>query len=362
VSVEVFGVPDTDEAFRIAADGLHRMRQHRGAGLRLTLDDARLVTAVVLTQDRLVINYLARQLEDAREQRGKLVAEMAAQWYAAVTATHEKLYGAIPVSGPSSHAMEQARHELQHFEQLLEDGGHDRAYEFYLRGLDQLAAARYYDWANATKVFPSPVASAHCVSYFSLPFHFALGQRMHGTSWGANILAGGNFESLPHMQSNGWQHVRDDQPDVESAVELSLHSPRSGRSSLRIQCWPKEGVEAPLVLDHPPVKITSGEVPVTAGQILRINGWARVPQTIQATQDGLMIYDSGGGKDLAVRLTQADDWQEFTMFRAAPRSGSISVTFALTGFGEAWIDGVTITPLLHSAANAAELSPEAAIR
>ena len=362
VSVEVFGVPDTDEAFRIAADGLHRMRQHRGAGLRLTLDDARLVTVVVLTQDRLVINYLARQLEDAREQHGKLVAEMAAQWYAEVTATHEKLYGAIPVSGPSSHAMEQARHELQHFEQLLEDGGHDRAYEFYLRGLDQLAAARYYDWANATKVFPSPVASAHCVSYFSLPFHFALGQRMQGTSWGANILAGGNFESLPHMQSNGWQHVRDDQPDVESAVELSLHSPRSGRSSLRIQCWPKEGVEAPLVLDHPPVKIASGEVPVKAGQILRINGWARVPQAIQATQDGLMIYDSAGGKDLAVRLTQADEWQEFTMFRAAPRSGSISVTFALTGFGEAWIDGVTITPLLHATADASELSPEAAIR
>ena len=354
VSIEIFGVPDTDEAFRIAPDGLRRVRQQRGAGLRLTLDDARLVSSIVLTQDRLAINYLARQLEDAREDYARLTAEMAAQWYAAVTATHEKLYGAIPVSGPSSHAMEQARHELQHFEQLLEDGGHDRAHEFYLRGLDQLAAARYYDWAGATRVFASPVSSAHCVSYFSLPFHFALGQQMQGTSWGANMLPGGNFESLSHLQSNGWQHTRDNQPDVETAVELSLHAPQSGRSSLRMQCWPKQGVEPPIVLDHPPVVISSGEVPVRAGQIVRIHGWARVPRTIEAALDGLMIYDSGGGQDLAVRVTKAEDWQEFDMFRVAPPAGRLTVTFALCGFGEAWIDGVTVTPLLNSNAGGLE--------
>ncbi len=362
VSFEVFGVPETDEAYRIAPDGLHRVRQHRGAGLRVTLDDSRSVSAMVLTQDRLVINYLARQIEDSRKQRSKLVAEMAAQWYAAVTATHEQLYGAIPVAGPSSHAMEQARHELQHFEQLLEDGGHDRALEFYLRGLDQLAAARYYEWTTATRSFLSPVSTPLCVSYFSLPFHYALTQQMQGTSWGANSLAGGDFESLPHMQSNGWQHIQDDQPDVTSSVELSLHAPRSGRSALRMQCWPRNAADAPLVLDHPPVTIRSGEVPVQPGQILRVHGWARVPQTIVASQDGLLVYDSAGGKELALRLTQAEDWQEFTLFRVAPRQGTISLTFALAGFGEAWLDGVTISPLLHSAANVSETPNETTVR
>jgi hypothetical protein len=67
-----------------------------------------------------------------------------------------------------------------------------------------------------------------------------------------------------------------------------------------------------------------------------------------------MIYDSGGGKDLAVRISEAEEWQEFIMFRAVPPTGRLAVTFALTGFGEAWIDGVTISPLIHSTANAAD--------
>ena len=121
-----------------------------------------------------------------------------------------------------------------------------------------------------------------------------------------------------------------------------------------MQCWPKQGVEPPIVLDHPPVVISSGEVPVRAGQIVRIHGWARVPRTIEAALDGLMIYDSGGGQDLAVRVTKAEDWQEFDMFRVAPPAGRLTVTFALCGFGEAWIDGVTVTPLLNSNAGGLE--------
>jgi hypothetical protein len=34
------------------------------------------------------------------------------------------------------------------------------------------------------------------------------------------------------------------------------------------------------------------------------------------------------------------------MYRAAPRSGPQTVTFALTGYGEAWVDDVSIEPWL----------------
>jgi hypothetical protein len=56
--------------------------------------------------------------------------------------------------------------------------------------------------------------------------------------------------------------------------------------------------------------------------------------------------DSFGGEALAERIGETSAWQPFTLIRAAPRAGPLSVTIALTGLGEAWIDDVTITPLL----------------
>jgi hypothetical protein len=48
---------------------------------------------------------------------------------------------------------------------------------------------------------------------------------------------------------------------------------------------------------------------------------------------------------VAERLGQTDGWREFTLYRVAPERGGVAVTFALTGFGEARIDDVTIQPV-----------------
>jgi hypothetical protein len=289
ITFEVHGVPETDEAYRIATDGLHKLSQERGTGVRVTLRDAQTTSAIVFTQDRLTINFLARKLGELHKRRSQLVAEIAADWYASVAETHRKLAGAIPVDGPSATSLERARSDLQHFQHLLDEGGHVRAAEHYRRGFGQLAATRYHDWKQAVRSFEDPVASPLCVSYFALPYHYALAQRLLAAGWGPNALAGGDFESLPHMQSSGWRHRGAEQPDAESTVELSLHQPRSGRSSLRIRCRPKDRGQAPLVLDSPPVTITSAAIPAAPGQLFRIHGWVRVPAPVQSSLDGLLI-------------------------------------------------------------------------
>jgi len=52
--------------------------------------------------------------------------------------------------------------------------------------------------------------------------------------------------------------------------------------------------------------------------------------------------DSIGGDALAQRIIPADGWREFVMYRAAPQAGRLKVTFVLSGFGEAWIDDVSV--------------------
>jgi hypothetical protein len=59
----------------------------------------------------------------------------------------------------------------------------------------------------------------------------------------------------------------------------------------------------------------------------------------------MIIIDSLGGLGLATRFKQTSGWQEFTMYRVAPKGGSVHLTFALTGLGEAWIDDVAIETL-----------------
>ena len=147
------------------------------------------------------------------------------------------------------------------------------------------------------------------------------------------------------LQSSGWRNLTGRQPDVSTAVELSLHAPHSGRSALRVQCWPTRPEQTPAFFESPPIAITSGPVRVRAGQILRIHGWARVPDPIQGSLDGLLIYDSLAGTALAERVLNAPDWREFTLYRAAPRDGTVTVTMALTGIGEVWLDDVTVNLL-----------------
>ncbi len=78
----------------------------------------------------------------------------------------------------------------------------------------------------------------------------------------------------------------------------------------------------------------------------------KIPAAIRGSVDGLMVIDSLGGESLAERFGQTSGWEHFVLYRAAPRNVNLTVTFALSGFGEALIDNVSITPLVSVSATA----------
>jgi hypothetical protein len=342
VSFDVYGLPATDEAYEVSARRLQRLPQQRAAGLRIALQQQQLVTVVLLTQDPLAISYLARQIERTRQRHDQLLSEVASQMYSAVAQTRQRLLEVEAAAVAANGALEQARVELQHFQRLVETGGHDRAYTFLSQGLDQLATCRYQDWQQAVRSFPTPVASPLCVTYFSLPEHYALAQRLRGASWGPNMLPGGDFENLALLQDTGWRNQQRRAEEARTSVELSVHAPYAGRSALRLQHWPAAAGPPVDGSGSPGVEIVTAPVKVQRGQLVRIHGWVRTAQPLDGGWDGLLITDSLGGRQLAHRVRHTSGWEAFTLFRAAADDGPLRVSFSLTGHGELWLDDVTI--------------------
>ena len=119
----------------------------------------------------------------------------------------------------------------------------------------------------------------------------------------------------------------------------------SGRFGLRLCVTPADPKRVPAALEIPPIVFTSPAMQVTAGQVVCIHGWARVPGPVPAGSDGLLIIDSLGGEPLAERIGQTEKWRPFVLYRAAPQSGPMWITFALSAVGEAWLDDVGVETL-----------------
>ena len=85
-----------------------------------------------------------------------------------------------------------------------------------------------------------------------------------------------------------------------------------------------------------------------AGKLIAISAQVWVPEPITGSVDGLLVFDSLGGPALAERVGPSKDWRRLVLYRIVPPESAgepVTVTFALSGLGEARIDDVSVTPL-----------------
>ena len=204
-------------------------------------------------------------------------------------------------------------------------------------------------WAQVTYDAPasygSPVTNPYRVTFATLPLSWTLADRIKSSRPGQNLLVGGEFEHLDYMVRTGWRHLRHHSYDLTSEVDLSPNRPHSGRYALRLRATSVDTKTKERVVESPPVWIHSAPVPVQRGQLLQIHGWVNIVKPIRGSTDGLLIYDSLGGPALGSRLRVTGGWQPFLLYRAADRDTQLTLTFALSGIGEALIDDVTIAPI-----------------
>lgn len=332
----------TDRAYQIGESALEPVVTTRDPlGAEIQIDGCPYATAVVLTQDSLVINKLNQSYQfNGQPSLLQLHYDITRQWLAVMQLIDNQMGRMSRSSATASGALNQAINEFREATRLINTNHPGSCMPYLDRTDERLAFARREMMTQPLGLFKSKTSTPFLAHCSLVPLHWQLTDRLDKATWNPNGLPGGDFENLEHMTSNGWENKRIADPLLSSSVELTESAAYAGKFGLKLVVKPVAAM--PLLVQETPVWVKSATVPVRSGQLVRIHGWVNIPKVIMGSHDGLMIIESLGGTQLGERIPLTSGWQEFTLYRAVSTDGEIEVTFALTGMGEAMIDEVTI--------------------
>lgn len=348
LSILVPGVPEAHRAWEIAPGGLRPVRQQRvTGGVSVTLDSFTTHALVLLSGEPAVTGRVQEQLRalapvDLASARGLAALSLASAG---------DLLGRLPPQAFSGPPPVAAGPMLTEASRLAAAGealvASDPAAAS--RSLRQAAAiAGQFErriWENAVKAEGSMVSSPLCCSDATLGEAWQFIAARTGTAPGESLLAGGEMEQLAPLAQGGWHHFARPPGELRTAVEVSPSRPASGRGCLRLAATPTDPAEPPIVVETPPVWITTPPITAPVGKLLEISAQVWVPAPITGSVDGLMVFDSLGGPALAERVGVTRDWRRLVLHRIVPPESAgepFTVTFALSGLGEARIDDVSV--------------------
>ncbi len=344
-SVVVPGVPESNNAYSLTPAGLMPLAHQRvTGGIRVTQQSAAGEPLVLLTSDSVAISRITqatRQSRDEAAANARELARLELDW----VERQEKRIGGQTTEAIAA-AMQRARSAMTSCDQSHAARDAPETFGRAQQVIEALSLIKRLRWHAAVESWPSSVSSPLACGYSTLPQHYGLAALLGRSQVGNNALIGGDFEDLTSMVNAGWQHVQYPTPGVTSSVELSNHQPRLGRYSLLMQVRPSDPANPPAQVESPPVWITTPAVRVEPGTLVRIRGWVRTAGPVRGSSDGVLIFEQQSGQAMAERIGAAKKWTAFTLYRAAPASGEVRVTFALTGVGTTWIDDVSIEPVV----------------
>lgn len=351
LSILVPGVPEAHRAWEVATGGLKPVQQNRvTGGVSVTLDSFLTHGIVMLSDKPDVTAYLQEQLRMA----GPTEVASARALAAGGLASAGELLGRLPPAAFTGPPPVSAVPMLTEANRLAAEG-EALVVADPVRGVAKLrkaaAMAGQFErriWENAVKAEGSMVASPLVVSDATLAEAWQFASARASTVASEELLEGGDMERLDALTNGGWRHFARADSEVGTSVEISPTRPAAGRGCLRLAAGPKVPEEAPVVLETPPLWITTPALAVPAGKLVEISAQVWVPSSVQGSVDGLLVFDSLGGPALAERVGKSPGWRRLVLYRIVPAEAAgepLTVTFALSGFGEAKIDDVSIRVL-----------------
>lgn len=342
------GVPEASSAYELTPNGAQSLRHKRVAGgLCVTLDEFGLASQILLAHDPLVISAVHHRAAQMGRRAAELQRHLAVSKLNLVQRTASQLASRTTVPSLPTW-LGAARKNLQTCDNQLASGDALSAALNAQRAMRALRLAERAYWDAAIEGLVAPVTSPAALAFSTLPTHWRLIDRLAGSRFSPNQISGADFENIDVMMQAGWRYILHPTPSVQATVDLVPQAARSGRLGVRLAVAPSDPKKPPAVIGTPPILFTSPAVQVEAGQIVCLHGWVQVPAAITASTDKLLIVDSLSGEALADRIGPTKGWRQFALYRIAPHSGPLCVTFALSGLGEAWLDDISIQILERS--------------
>lgn len=203
----------------------------------------------------------------------------------------------------------------------------------------RIAQRRFDDWQSMSSRYDTPAACPLATQPSTrrwlerLQCRAALGDNL------LNLMVAGGCDSIEQVRDGGWQlYVGNSFQDV-SAASIVTEPRHRGAGCLQLVAG---GNAEPGDLDGRPwIWASTPPTRVTSGQILRLEWWTRFEKQEEAAE--LLVYDSLAGPSCGLRCVNSGDWEKFTLYRATEMDTPLTMTFALTGPGRAWIDDVSVS-------------------
>jgi hypothetical protein len=345
------GVPEAHQAWEVVPGGLRPVRQRRvTGGVSIVLDGFRSSGLLLVSGEPAVTGHVQ---ERARDLAPIALASARAQ-AAIVLADGAEMLSRLP---PTALGQLPAAKMLGEAQRAAAEGE-------ALAATDPAAALARFEraaaiggqferltWERGIVAIGSIVASPLATSDATLGEHWRFIEALGGVAAGESLIPAGGMERIDELAGSGWRHFALPQADLRTAVEISRSDPAGGGGSLRMRAEAVGPASAPDVVETPPVWITTPPIQPPAGKLLEIEARVWIPQPLKGSVDGLLVFDSLGGPALAERVGQTPGWRRLVLYRIVPQEDAgepFTVTFALTGLGEARIDEVAVRVLDRS--------------
>ncbi len=359
------GVPEAHQAWEVVPGGLRPARQRRvTGGVSIVLDGFRSSALVLVSGEPAVTGHVQ---ERARDLAPIALASARAQ-AAIVLADGAEMLSRLPPSAlghlPAAKMLGEAQRAAAEGEALAATDPATALARFE-KATAIGAQFERLTWERGVVATGSIVASPLATSDATLGEHWRFIEALGGVAAGESLIPGGGMERIEELAGSGWRHYALPQAELRTAVEISRSEPAGGGGSLRMRAEAVDPASAPDVVETPPVWITTPPIQPPAGKLLEIEARVWVPQPVKGSVDGLLVFDSLGGPALAERVGQTPAWRRLVLYRIVPQEAAgepFTVTFALTGLGEARIDEVAVRVLDRSggvSGTAVSTSPQA---
>jgi hypothetical protein len=339
VTLVLPGAPESCDAYVLSVAGPRRVTTRRvTGGLSVTIENLPDDAFLLLTEDGFAFSQVERYLRQYAARAAQVRVELATLRRQQAMEAAARLSPAVMQGLGAGTELARVNDAMTAIHRTLR--GQDYAAAFARAGeaeqiLENLESRLFGAiWPGAIGSSPLPADWATLADL----------ERVATVARGSNgrtlAMPGGEFENLEELLASGWRRSEHVPPGVAGAVRLSPADPHAGRYSLELEAELSGGGGAPPTFASPPVWITSPALNATQPCLVEISGWIRVREQPIGSPDPVMIFDSIGGEEAAVRVESAASWTPFRLVRAMPAGASCRVTIALGGVGRAEVDSM----------------------